>query len=445
MLTKFDELLHHVDDKDDQSNQEIMQNLENIDDDADKLGIPFVKIDDTELAQDYGIENLPTLIFFENQVPNFYKGNLTTEEAVLDWLKELQSSDEIEAVIDKVIELMIDKCDYLAVIFYNAGDAAARKALNELENIDSESDKAGIPLVRSESFVIAEMYGIDNLPALVFFENGVPNVYPDDLSVEQDVLKWLLEQQSSDEIEDVSPKVLEQMISKTEHLAVLFYDKNDRKSKEVLRELENIDDEAAEHDMPFVRIDDKELAAEYGFDDIPMLVYFEKRIPSIYQGDLTNEQQVWKWLHLQLTSDGIEEVTEKILYMLIGHNDFVAVLFYDHKSKKSAKVLKELETIDDDADQYNILIVKNDNFAAAQKYGLKKLPALLFFKEGSPIVTATANSDVVQSGRPIFDDFFQHLWPYIGNNTANVVFQMVKRLWLIRKDQSLYIAPQKIV
>ncbi|GFX38314.1 hypothetical protein TNCV_3813601 [Trichonephila clavipes] len=45
--------------------------------------------------------------------------------------------------------------------------------------------------------------------------------------------------------------------------------------------------------------------------------------------------------------------------------------------------------------------------------------------------TATAGSDVVQSGRPILDDFFQHLWPYIGN----VVFQMVKRLWLIRIDQ----------
>ncbi|GFW99520.1 hypothetical protein TNCV_3417531 [Trichonephila clavipes] len=49
--------------------------------------------------------------------------------------------------------------------------------------------------------------------------------------------------------------------------------------------------------------------------------------------------------------------------------------------------------------------------------------------------TTTAGSDVVQSGRPIFDDFFQHLWPYIDNNTANVVFQMVKRLWLIRIDQ----------
>ncbi|GFV69958.1 hypothetical protein TNCV_1983251 [Trichonephila clavipes] len=34
-----------------------------------------------------------------------------------------------------------------------------------------------------------------------------------------------------------------------------------------------------------------------------------------------------------------------------------------------------------------------------------------------------------------FDDFFQHLWSYISNNTANDVFQMVKRLWLIRIDQ----------
>ncbi|GFX25293.1 hypothetical protein TNCV_1274531 [Trichonephila clavipes] len=49
--------------------------------------------------------------------------------------------------------------------------------------------------------------------------------------------------------------------------------------------------------------------------------------------------------------------------------------------------------------------------------------------------TDTAGSDIVQYGRPIFDDFFQYLWPCIGNNTANVVFQMVKRLWLIRIDQ----------
>ncbi|GFV28863.1 hypothetical protein TNCV_2766981 [Trichonephila clavipes] len=45
-------------------------------------------------------------------------------------------------------------------------------------------------------------------------------------------------------------------------------------------------------------------------------------------------------------------------------------------------------------------------------------------------MTAMAGSDVVQSGRPIFDDFSQHLWPYMDNNTANVVFQMVQNVKL---------------
>ncbi|GFU95659.1 hypothetical protein TNCV_3185261 [Trichonephila clavipes] len=75
-----------------------------------------------------------------------------------------------------------------------------------------------------------------------------------------------------------------------------------------------------------------------------------------------------------------------------------------------------------------------ENWASRLDYirascGSRHMPEIIFK------MTATAGLDVVQSGRPIFDDFFQHLWPYIGNNTANVVFQMVKRLWLIRIDQ----------
>ncbi|GFV88057.1 hypothetical protein TNCV_3242071 [Trichonephila clavipes] len=69
---------------------------------------------------------------------------------------------------------------------------------------------------------------------------------------------------------------------------------------------------------------------------------------------------------------------------------------------------------------------------------MRKFHSLLLCDDGTPMFlgkTAMAGSDVVQSGRPIFDDFLQHLWLYIGNNTANVVFQMVKRSWLIRIDQ----------
>ncbi|GFS57713.1 hypothetical protein TNCV_2908421 [Trichonephila clavipes] len=65
--------------------------------------------------------------------------------------------------------------------------------------------------------------------------------------------------------------------------------------------------------------------------------------------------------------------------------------------------------------------------------GIQPFNEMISFKDifpgkNSQLRTATAGSDVVQSGRPIFDDFFQHLWPYIGHNTAIVVFQMVKRL-----------------
>ncbi|GFV42249.1 hypothetical protein TNCV_3164801 [Trichonephila clavipes] len=84
--------------------------------------------------------------------------------------------------------------------------------------------------------------------------------------------------------------------------------------------------------------------------------------------------------------------------------------------------------------------LSDDRGVAGRKNGFQWLGDTLlglsyFPSSNAHVRTLTAGSDVVQSGRPIFDDFFQHLWPYIGNNTANVVFQMVKRLWLIRIDQ----------
>lgn len=57
-------------------------------------------------------------------------------------------------------------------------------------------------------------------------------------------------------------------------------------------------------------------------------------------------------------------------------------------------------------------------------------------------MTIMAGSDKVQSGGPLEDEIIQHLWPYIGNNMAYVVFQMVKLSKLMSIDQWLYIAPQ---
>lgn len=52
----------------------------------------------------------------------------------------------------------------------------------------------------------------------------------------------------------------------------------------MLAELENIDDECDQNDIAFVKIDNDAEAKEYGIDTLPVLIYFEKRIPYIYEG-----------------------------------------------------------------------------------------------------------------------------------------------------------------
>lgn len=62
------------DDNDDEDSMQVLEELEKIDDDCDKHGIQFVKIDDSEVAQEYGIDDLPAIVYFEKQIPNLYDG-----------------------------------------------------------------------------------------------------------------------------------------------------------------------------------------------------------------------------------------------------------------------------------------------------------------------------------------------------------------------------------
>ena len=50
----------------------------------------------------------------------------------------------------------------------------------------------------------------------------LPANYIGDLSVEEEVLEWLVHQVESDEIEDVTDEMLDMLIKRSKHLAVLF-------------------------------------------------------------------------------------------------------------------------------------------------------------------------------------------------------------------------------
>ncbi len=59
-----------------------LDSLEKIDDDCDVAGINFVKVDDPKAAKDvYGLDELPKLVLFQNQLPNVYDGTLIYERS----------------------------------------------------------------------------------------------------------------------------------------------------------------------------------------------------------------------------------------------------------------------------------------------------------------------------------------------------------------------------
>lgn len=94
-----------------------------------------------------------------------------------------------------------------------------------------------------------------------------------------------------------------------------------------MAELENIDDECDQLGIAFVKIDNAEEAKEYGIEKMPKLLYFEKGIPTVYEGNLEKEEEVLRWMELQTSSDEIEDVTDEMLDIIIAKMHHVAVLF----------------------------------------------------------------------------------------------------------------------
>lgn len=94
----------------------------------------------------------------------------------------------------------------------------------------------------------------------------------------------------------------------------------------VLEELEKIDDDCSSHGIQFVKIDDDPTSRSYGIDTVPAIVFFEKQVPNIYNGDLLNEEEILHWLVSQL-EDEIEDVSDEILDQMIKDGSTLAVLF----------------------------------------------------------------------------------------------------------------------
>jgi len=373
-----------------QTSNDVLTELENIDDEADVFEIRFVRIQDEKLAEDFSLEAIPSLVYFRGGIPIVYQGDLTDEAEVLEWLIQQQSTvgdeDIVESVDNNELDIMMRNVDYLLVLYHDR-KKRSQKALNALEHIDDDCDEIGISFVEVDKVDIARHHGVEDFPTLVFYKSEIPAVYEDDLTDGEEVMEWVISLVEGADIEEVTDDMLEKMIVKAEKLSVLFYEENDEESTQVLALLEEIDDDLDELDVLLVKINEATVASDFGIEDRPTLVIFEKGIPNVYQGNLHQSQEVLEWIIGEISGDHtVEVVTDAMLDRMIATFPHVAAFFYDKDGhEKSDRALEALETIDDDIQEHSeIKLVKIDDPEEALEYGLKQLPSLVFFENQMP-------------------------------------------------------------
>ena len=114
-------------------------------------------------------------------------------------------------------------------------------------------------------------------------------------------------------------------------------------------------------------------------------MYFEDGVPSIYDGNLLEEEEVLEWLIKQKNEDTIENINRDILFRMISDKEYLAVFFYKQNDDESDEIIEHLEKIDDDCGDYDVHLVKINDNLIAKKYGIRSPPGLVFFRRAKHI------------------------------------------------------------
>ena len=191
-----DVLVFFYEEEDTKSLNSVMKSLEVVDDLLDAKGIEFVKISDKNIEVEYALDKLPTLVYFENQIPIEFDGDLTDALDIKAWILEELESSVIRNVDADTLEMIIEKSDDIVVIFYDGTKKKHAKFMADIDTVDDEAEKMEIFMVKVSDPPVARSYGIFVLPAVIHYENGVPNIY-EGVSSHLAILNWLEEQKTT--------------------------------------------------------------------------------------------------------------------------------------------------------------------------------------------------------------------------------------------------------
>ena len=153
-------------------------------------------------------------------------------------------------------------------------------------------------MVRLESAEEAKKYDLYNLPAVVHYDEGVPNLYDDDLTRES-IEQWLEGLKIGPNIGKVTPAMLKKMSEEEEYVVVLFLnncDKNAEQCESTINELENIADSVEKIGVLFVYVDDESYAAKLSITSFPAIMFVRNGEQVMFEGHVENEMAVLKFV-----------------------------------------------------------------------------------------------------------------------------------------------------
>ena len=437
MLSKIldeerDVLVFFYEDEDTRSLANVVKTMEIIDDELDSKEIEFVKISDENIEVEYALDKLPSLVYFENLIPIEYDGNLNDADDIRSWILEELENTAIRTVDEDTLEMLIDKSDDIVVIFYDAKKKKQAKFMTDIDTVDDEAEKLEIFMVKVDDPAIARNYGIFALPAVIHYENGIPNIY-EGVSSHKAILNWLEEQKTSNVLEEVNGVLLDRLIKEEEYVAVLFMSECVAEEKvacdELVESLEEIDEELDKVDILLVKMDEPQYAKTHKIKTFPTIALFRNGGIAIYDGKIDNPMSILKWLtdldNLRIEGR-IEEVGITMLEMIIEKQEDVFVLLYEEGDRRAMKIINELEGIDDNLENDKITMVKCSDPGVDDHFGIGYLPRLVYFDKGIPEMFSGAEVNEAEVLGWISNQ--------LKSNVIHLVTRAVAEMMIIKND-----------
>jgi hypothetical protein len=144
--------------------------------------------------------------------------------------------------------------------------------------------------------------------------------------------------------------------------------------------------------------------------------------------EVFEEDNVLDWILEMHHGNTMKNVSRQSLMSMVDNYDYLAVVFCTESScfkksftslnrlilnsldsvgeEESERVLRRLELIDMEVQEYGTLLVKCDDYLMSKKYGHRSTPALVFFRHGK-ILHFEGNIEVVNRRVTIhFGNFF---------------------------------------